>query len=103
MIQRIQTIYLLLSLICSVLLFFLPVWQGDQVYTAMYLLLFPIALLLIVSHLISIFLYKNRKRQKQFCTGNILLYIIFLLWAMVIIQLEHQVFQHFNLLEFRLG
>ena len=68
-----------------------------------HLLLLPVPVLMVISHLFSIFTYKNRKRQKHFCTGNILLYIIFLLGALLLIQLEHQFFQHFDLLEFRLG
>lgn len=116
MIQRIQTLYLFLSLICCILLYFVPVWEARSVSIDMgmgigmeaigagtHLLLLPLPVLLVISHLIAIFSYKNRKRQKRFCIGNILLYIIFLLWALLLIQLEHQFFQHFDLLEFRLG
>ena len=112
MIQRIQTVYLLLSLACSVLLFFLPVWQAPEGYTGegldtigatSYLFLLPVAGLLVISHLASIFLFKKRKRQKQFCTGNILLYLIFLLLSLVVLQLEHQIFQRFTLYRFQWG
>ena len=112
MIQRIQTVYLLLSLACAILLYFVPVWQSaaalidegmNVIGAGTHLLLLPVPVLMVISHLLSIFTYKNRKRQKHFCTGNILLYIIFLLGALLLIQLEHQFFQHFDLLEFRLG
>ena len=112
MIQRIQTLYLFLSLICCLLLYFVPVWEArsvsidagmEAIGAGTHLLLLPVPILLVISHVISIFSYKNRKRQKQFCIGNILLYIIFLLWALLLIQLEHQFFQYFNLLELRLG
>lgn len=112
MIQRIQTVYLFLSLVCSILLYFIPIWETatggidigmESIGAGTHLLLLPLPVLLVISHLIAIFSYKNRKRQKRFCIGNILLYIIFLLWALLLIQLEHHLFQHFNLLEFRLG
>ena len=112
MIQRIQTAYLTASLACSVLLFFLPFWVSslgvnaagmEEVGAGTHFFLLPVAGLLVISHLVSIFTYKNRKRQKGFCTGNILLYLIFILLALVLIQLESHVFQNFNLMEFRLG
>ncbi|MGB3076203.1 MAG: DUF4293 domain-containing protein [Chitinophagales bacterium] len=112
MIQRIQTLYLFLSLICALLLYLFPIWQttaesidgGMQVIGAgTHLLLLPIPVLMAISHLVAIFSFKHRKRQKQFCTGNILLYIIFFLGGLLMIQLEHHFFQHFDLFEFRLG
>lgn len=112
MIQRIQTLYLFLSTLAAILLYFQPVYatttggidEGMQVIGAgTHLLLLPVPALIIVSHLFTIFAFKNRSRQKRLCTGNILLYLIFLLGALLIIQLEHQFFQHFNLLEFRWG
>ncbi len=112
MIQRIQTVYLLLSLICAGLLYLFPVWATtaesidggmSEIGAGTHLLLLPLPILMIISHLIAVFSYKNRKRQKQFCTGNILLYVIFLLGSLLLIQLEHHFFQHFNLFEFRPG
>lgn len=112
MIQRIQTLYLFLSLVCTILLYFVPIWQTaasgidtgmESIGAGTHFLLLPLPVLLVISHFVAIFSYKNRKRQKQFCVGNILLYIIFLLWALLLIQMEHHLFQHFNLLEFRLG
>ena len=111
MIQRIQSLYLFLSLVCTLLLYLFPIWQttagstdGMQVIGAgTHLLLLPLPVIMAISHLLSLFSFKHRKRQKQLCTGNILLYIIFLLGGLLIIQLEHHFFQHFNLFEFRLG
>ena len=111
MIQRIQSLYLFLSLVCTLLLYLFPIWQttagstdGMQVIGAgTHLLLLPLPVIMAISHLLAIFSFKHRKRQKQLCTGNILLYIIFLLGGLLIIQLEHHFFQHFNLFEFRLG
>lgn len=112
MIQRIQTVYLLLSLVCAILLYVFPFWQTasagmdagmEIIGGSTHLFLLPLPFLMVASHLVAIFSYKHRKRQKQFCTGNILLYLIFLLLAFLIIQIEHQVFQHFNVMEFRFG
>lgn len=111
MIQRIQSLYLFLSLVCTLLLYLFPIWQttagstdGMQVIGAgTHLLLLPLPVIMAISHLLSLFSFKHRKRQKQLCTGNILLYIIFLLGGLLLIQLEHHFFQHFNLFEFRLG
>ncbi len=111
MIQRIQSLYIFLSLVCALLLYLFPIWQtnagstdGMQVIGAgTHLLLLPLPIIMAISHLLAIFSFKHRKRQKQLCTGNILLYIIFLLGGLLIIQLEHHFFQHFNLFEFRLG
>lgn len=111
MIQRIQSLYIFLSLVCALLLYLFPIWQttagstdGMQVIGAgTHLLLLPLPIIMAISHLLALFSFKHRKRQKQLCTGNILLYIIFLLGGLLIIQLEHHFFQHFNLFEFRLG
>jgi hypothetical protein len=113
MIQRIQTVYLLLSLVACILLFIIPEWQSSSMDITMgememigggtHLFLIPVAALLVISHLVAIFSYKHRKRQKQFCTGNILLFIIFLLLTLLVIQLEHSLFQSFNIMEFRTG
>ncbi|MBA3647685.1 MAG: DUF4293 domain-containing protein [Chitinophagales bacterium] len=112
MLQRLQTVYLLLSLGCIVLLLFFPVWQTTRGYSAeglntvgagTHIFLMPVAAILVFSHLVAIFLFKNRKRQLQFCTGNILLFIIYLIWALIIIQTESHIFQNFNIAEFKTG
>lgn len=112
MIQRIQTVYLILSLICALLLYLFPIWATSaesidagmlEIGAGTHLFLLPLPLLLVISHAVAIFSFKNRKRQKRFCTGNILLYIIFMLGGLLLIQLEHHFFQHLDLLEFRLG
>lgn len=111
MIQRIQSLYIFLSLVCALLLYLFPIWQTtagstdgmQEIGAGTHLLLLPLPVIMAISHLLAIFSFKHRKRQKQLCTGNILLYIIFLLGGLLMIQLEHHLFQYFNLLAFRLG
>ena len=111
MIQRVQTIWLLLSLICCVLLFFIPVWQSspttapgmDEIGAYTHLFLLPFAGLLVLSHLVTIFLYGKRKLQMKFCMANILLYLVFFTLALVFIQQENNVFSNFNVKEFKSG
>ena len=68
MIQRIQTVYLLLSMACAILLYFVPVWQSAAVLidegmnvigAGTHLLLLPVPVLMVISHLLSIFTYKK--------------------------------------------
>ncbi|MBK9730427.1 MAG: DUF4293 family protein [Chitinophagaceae bacterium] len=75
MIQRIQTLYLFLSLICALLLYLFPIWQttaesidgGMQVIGAgTHLLLLPIPVLMAISHLVAIFSFKHRKDRSNF-------------------------------------
>ncbi|MBA2422321.1 MAG: DUF4293 domain-containing protein [Chitinophagales bacterium] len=111
MIQRIQTVFLLLSLALLIPLFFLPIWEAAGSYNqtgkmnvvegGTHFFLIPILALLVIAHLITIFSYKRRNRQKQLCVGNIFLFIIFILAALLVLQLENQIFQRLNLREFR--
>lgn len=102
----------MLSLLCAVLLYFFPIWATaatsmeagmQEIGAGTHFLLLPLPLLMVISHLVAIFSFKHRKRQKQLCTGNILLYLIYVLGGLLLIQLEHQFFQNFDLFEFRLG
>ena len=111
MIQRVQTIWLLLSLACCVLLFFIPVWESsssaptgmDEIGAYTHLFLLPFAVLLVVSHLVTIFLFGRRKLQLRFCTANILLYLVFFALALFFIQQENNVFSNFHVQEFKSG
>ena len=112
MIQRIQTIWLLLGMACGVLLLYFPVWEVASSMTTsgmetvgagthFYLLGFPPVMF--ITHTYATFSYKNRRRQKHLCNINILLFIIFLIAAVVILQIENQVLQNLNPGDFRLG
>ncbi len=112
MLQRIQTVWLLLAMACGVLLLYLPVWQvssggvteGMDVIgagTHFYLLGFPPVIF--VTHAVAIFSFKNRKRQLRLCNINIMLFILFLVAAIVILQVENHVFQNFHPGDFKFG
>ena len=112
MLQRIQTVWLLLGMACGVLLLYFPVWQitpgsiaegMDTVGagTHFYLLGFPPVIF--ITHAIAIFSFKNRKRQIRLCNINMLLFIIFMVAAIVILQVENQVMENLHLGDFRLG
>lgn len=92
MIQRIQSIYLLLTTICFSLLLFLPlatidakyqftVWSlssSDGMVTAPTYYLGLIAISIAVISFIAIFLYKNRTIQNKLCVVLFVLIILFL-------------------------
>lgn len=92
MIQRIQTLYLVIVLLLSVVLFLVPVYSmetlavlnsstptGLQQFTVLsnivYLVLNSVAA---VFALVSIFLYKNRTLQIRLCNLNMLIICIFI-------------------------
>lgn len=99
MLQRIQSLYLLLSVILTIVLLFIPIgYIGSTFeYNAFVLkeietgsigmLTFYIAAMLIISAIISIvviFLYKNRKRQMNLISLNMMLFLItyvLMLWV----------------------
>jgi hypothetical protein len=82
MIQRIQTLWLLISTACAALFIFMPVYKGvylngtQQVVSIRenLFLLAGSAILTTISFL-TIFLFKNRRAQKRFIIFNILLII----------------------------
>jgi hypothetical protein len=87
MIQRIQSLWLLLSALIIVLLSRLPIYVGKlgdgtdkELMTAERLHMMIIALLLIILPLIAIFLFKNRSAQKQLIWLHILLNLLLLLF-----------------------
>ncbi len=95
MIQRVQTIYLLLAFTCSVLLLFLPIYhlsgisangndaivltlgaygiQGETSKTMPLYLIFVLSSMLSV---LAIFLYKNRGRQLLVCRLNLIFQVL---------------------------
>lgn len=95
MLQRIQTIYLLLATICSVLMLFFPIFQivvvdttGNQSMSSSFgaygvhgdtTSAMPLYLIFVFSAMLSIiaiFLYKNRKKQLLICRLNLLFQIV---------------------------
>ena len=77
MLQRIQTIYLLLSAgVSAGLIFLLPIWEtkdGTAVYAMNEILVLSLFLLSALLSLISIFMFKNRKSQFMLGRLNIIL------------------------------
>jgi hypothetical protein len=87
MIQRIQSVWLLLSALCIVLLSRLGIYHGvlvdgtkETLMAAQRMHLMILALLLIVLPLIAIFLFKNRVAQKKLIYTHILLNLLTLLF-----------------------
>ena len=82
MIQRIQTVYLLISFLLSgVLIFFVSLWSteaGQPVYVEDVLLALILFLGSALLSLVTIFLFKNRKLQFVLGRVNILLNFILL-------------------------
>jgi hypothetical protein len=112
MIQRIQTIWLLLAMACGVLLLYFPVWQlaegsplpGMDIIgagTHFYLLGFPPVIF--ITHAIAIWSFKNRRRQIRLCNINMMLFILFLVAALVIIQVENGGLSDFHAGSFKVG
>lgn len=112
MIQRIQTIWLLLAMACSVMLLYFPVWKigGGSVATGMdevgagtHFYLLGFAPVLFITHAIAVYSFRNRKKQLRICNINILLFVVYLLAAIIILQVENQIFTFFNPSNFRIG
>ena len=98
MIQRRQTIYMLLSAIVSALLFFMPLASFDANGNVMRFTIFGIqnplenltlsttytwplvvlAILMTLAPIVTIFLYKKRELQVRLCRLNMLVTIIFI-------------------------
>jgi Na+/melibiose symporter-like transporter len=90
MIQRQQTLWLLLAAVCSFLSFQFPFYTGDKFENNItlraeldaasnFFLIILTAALIIVSA-VAIFLYKERKKQLRFTIGGLVLSIIILIF-----------------------
>jgi hypothetical protein len=79
MIQRIQTVYLGVSLILSFLVFFFAFYEAGSmtVGAATHLFLLPAAGLVILMHLPVIFMFNKRKRQAAWAVGLIMLLLLY--------------------------
>ena len=90
MLQRIQTVYLLLAVITSAgLIFVFSLWKnsaGEEVYAQDHLLTFGIFLASAAISLVSIFMFKNRKLQFVLGRLNIILNFfllgVFVYWSL---------------------
>lgn len=92
MLQRIQTIYLLLAAVISgVIIFFVPLWSkeaGNPVYVEEVILALVMFMASAAISLVTIFLYKNRKLQFVLGRLNILLNFfllgVFVYWTLTV-------------------
>lgn len=82
MIQRIQTLWLLISTACAALFIFMPIYKGVTVFNIPYsftirenLFFLSGCVILATLCLIAIFQFKNRKLQKRLIILNILIII----------------------------
>lgn len=97
MLQRIQTLWLIAGLICTGLMFYLPIWNSgentglDSLGAATHLYLLLIATLLGLFQIISIFFYKKRKMQIRFCNISIFITIIYVLTFFAIFLQENEI------------
>jgi hypothetical protein len=92
MIQRIQSLWLLLAAIATGILYKLPIYAGvlttgasKELLVGQSYLLFIVTAVLVLFPLISIFLFKNRSKQKQLIWVTLLLNAVFvgLVWMQV--------------------
>lgn len=97
---------------CAVLLLYFPVWQAlpgieatgmEQIGAGTHFFLLPIPAILFLTHAYAIWSFKKRKRQLRLCGINITLFILFVISALIIVQTERNVFDNFNISEFRMG
>lgn len=82
MIQRIQTVYLFVSLVFSLLLFYFPFYTAGLndalvVGASGHLFLLPTAALIILMHIPVILSFNNRKRQAMFALVLMFLLALF--------------------------
>ncbi len=92
MLQRIQTVYLLLAVIISAgLIFVFSLWEnsaGEEVYAQDQLIAFGMFLASAALALVSIFMFKNRKLQFVLGRLNIILNLfllgVFVYWSLTL-------------------
>ena len=87
MIQRIQTLFLIIAAGLLASLLFIPMaYIGDEVtvqYTEHYIMTIFLIVTLVLS-LITIFLYKNRPFQMRLCVLDALILVAFQIWIIVL-------------------
>ncbi len=111
MLQRIQTVYILLSIIATGLLFVFPVWTNGatagvsigSIGAGTHIILMMVWLVMILLQFVPLFLYKHRKRQITFCKVGIFMNFIFIALALIFINEEKNLFSNFYIQDFRIG
>ena len=93
MIQRIQSVWLLLAALAGFLMYSLPLWKGvteagtEKIFLGSEkLILFIIIIATSVLALVTIFLFKNRKLQKSLCLLGILFSILMVVLEFVFVE-----------------
>jgi hypothetical protein len=104
MIQRIQSIYLLLGAVCAGLLLYLPIFKGQTidlsvsyVYVRDQFFLEVIDVVVILFCLVTIFFYKNRVQQMKNCFIIIAINILLLVLIGVTIYMNKKAIPGGNL------
>jgi hypothetical protein len=102
MIQRIQTVYLLASLLLSVLMLQYPFYiSGTIEIGASNIFLFLMTILLALLHMPAIFLFKKRQLQKVFCYMLIMDLVLYIFISLFITKAETELW--FDISNFRIG
>ena len=93
MIQRIQTLWLSLAAVCSIVTLFLPFYTGNKENNPFYELtaqshffLLILCVAVILSTVLSVFYYKNRKKQMLVIAVSLALQIINIVFYLVQIK-----------------
>ncbi|MFZ9660622.1 MAG: DUF4293 domain-containing protein [Chitinophagaceae bacterium] len=96
MIQRIQSIWLLLAAITACIMYIFPLWSGTlsngevkNLFAAESLLFLALNSLIFILALVGIFLFKNRGRQKFICVLGIIL-------SAVLVALEYDAVNNYK-------
>ena len=90
MIQRKQTLYLLISFILSSLLLYFKFYQAEsiEIGASTHILLLPVAALIIVDHVAAILMFKKRSVQRIICYAIIVFLIGYTGAAIMITEQE---------------
>lgn len=93
MIQRIQSLWLLLAATAGALTYVLPLWGGQlqdgsqkQYYGRENLLFFALVVATVLLALVAIFLFKNRAKQKFFTIIGILLSLVLVTLELIFVD-----------------
>ena len=110
MIQRIQTIWLLLAEFCAALLYVFNLWEAPPGYSAQYIstsiadnsILMVLWVTILIAQLIAIFLFRRRPLQLRLCNLSIIAWLLFLMVAAIQLQYANA-FTQFDISNFKPG